>query len=359
MKIARLYGVRDLRVEEAPDPGEPGPGEARIRVSAVGICGSDLHYYREGSLGGVSFMPPFILGHEFAARVEKVGQTPQPVSARSHLANGLTETISPGTRVAVEPGQNCGQCELCLEGHPNLCPAVRFCATPPVEGSLQEWMIYPARFLIPLPDTISDVEGAALEPLGIALHAVRLGKLGPGQTVAILGGGAIGLLLAQVCRAGGAARIIVSEPVPHRREAARRFGATETIDPCRDDVRAAVYDLTGGRGVDLALEAAGAADTSAQALEVARSGGRVVLVGIPAEDRLVLSHAVGRRKGLTIRFSRRMKHTYESAIRLVATGRVDLKSYVSHQFPLADVVRAFHIADTYADGALKVVVTLP
>src|SRR5207247_5974520 len=137
---------------------------------------------------------------------------------------------------------------------------------------------------IPLPDAITDAEGAALEPLGIAVHAVRLGKLGPGQTVAILGGGAIGLLLTQVCRAGGAAQIIMSEPVPHRREAARRFGATETIDPSRDDVKAAVHDLTRGRGVDLALEAGGATETSAQAGEVARLGGRVGLGGIPACD---------------------------------------------------------------------------
>src|SRR5204862_7717153 len=121
----------------------------------------------------------------------------------------------PGTRVAVEPAQNCGRCESCLEGHPNLCPAVRFCATPPVEGSLRERMLYPLRFLIPLPESITDAEGAALEPLGVALHAVRLGKLTPGQTVAILGGGAIGLLLAQTCRAAGALAIFVADPVPH------------------------------------------------------------------------------------------------------------------------------------------------
>jgi L-iditol 2-dehydrogenase len=342
MKVARLYGLRDLRVEDAPEPGEPGPGEALLRVTAMGICGSDLHYYREGGLGGLSVSAPFILGHEFAARVEAVGPG--------------TTGIEPGMRVAVEPGRHCSQCEPCSEGHPNLCPAVLFCATPPVEGCLRERMRYPARFLFPLPDALSDADGAALEPLGIALHAVRLGKLSPGQTVAILGGGCIGLLLVQLCRAAGAGEIFVTEPVSHRREAARRYGAADAVDPSQQDVTAWLRAQTAGRGVDLALEAAGAETTPAQSMEVVKPGGRVVLVGIPADDRLVLSHAVGRRKGLTIKFSRRMKHTYPAAIRLATAGHVDLRGYVSHRFPLAEVARAFQVADAYADGALKVVV---
>jgi L-iditol 2-dehydrogenase len=217
-------------------------------------------------------------------------------------------------------------------------------------------MLYPTRFLYPLPASISDAEGAALEPLGIALHAVRLGKLQPGQTVAILGGGCIGLLLAQCCRAAGASRIIVTEPLLHRREAALRCGATEVIDPSAEEVAGMVRHLTAGRGVDLVLEAAGAPTTPREAVEVAKYGGRVVLVGIPSEDRLELPHAPGRRKGLTLKFSRRMKHTYPAAIRLVESGRVDLSSYVSHRFPLRDAAHAFHVADTYADGALKVVI---
>jgi L-iditol 2-dehydrogenase len=359
MRVARLYGPRDVRVEEAAEPGEPGPGEALIRVTAMGICGSDLHYYREGALGGVSPTGPFILGHEFAACVEAVGpseaaQAGQPVTASGP---GTTPSaITPGMRVAVEPGRNCGRCESCQMGHPNLCPAVQFCATPPVEGCLRERMLYPTRFLFPLPPGIGDAEGAALEPLGIALHAVRLGKLSPGQTVAILGGGCIGLLLTQLCRAAGASQILVTEPVPHRREAAVRFGATDVLDPGRSNVGAAIRERTGGRGVDVALEAAGAPRTPAESVEAVKHGGRVVLVGIPADDRLELSHAAGRRKGVTLQFSRRMKHTYPTAIALVESGRIDLRGYVTHRFPLAEAATAFDVADTYRDGALKVVI---
>src|SRR5947209_13427328 len=178
MKAARLYGPGDIRVEEIPEPEPPGPGEVLLAVTAVGICGSDLHYYREGGLGGLNVEEPLILGHEFAGRVEAVGpEVSLPV----------------GIRVAVEPGRACGQCESCLEGNPNLCPAIRFCGSPPVDGALRERLLYPASLLFPLPDGVSDAEGAALEPLGIGLHALSLARLGPGVTAAVVAGGVSGL----------------------------------------------------------------------------------------------------------------------------------------------------------------------
>jgi L-iditol 2-dehydrogenase len=341
MKAARLHGVRDLRVEMLPGPPPPGPGEALLRVTVVGICGSDLHYYREGGLGGADVTAPLILGHEFASRVEGVGPGVE---------------LQVGTRVAVEPGRACGRCELCERGHPNLCPQVQFCGAPPIDGACREFMLYPAHLLFPLPAALSDADGAMLEPLGIGLHALSLARLAPGETVAVLGAGCIGLLLIQLCRAAGAARILVTEPLPHRREAARRYGATDLLDPARDNVAEAVRDLTGGRGVDVALEAAGAPDTPAQAVAAVRPGGQVILVGIPSDDRLVLSHAVARRKGLTLKFARRSKHTYPRAIALASDGAVDLRSYITHRYPLDAAADAFRTADTYADGALKVVI---
>ena len=210
--------------------------------------------------------------------------------------------------------------------------------------------------LFPLPDEVSDAEGAALEPLGIGLHALGLAKLEPGRTVAVLGAGPIGLMLVLLCRAAGAAEVFVSEPVPHRREAALRLGAIAALEPAAEPVGAAIRRLTGGRGVDVAFEAAGAPETPAQAAEAVRPGGQVVLVGIPADDRLVLSHAVARRKGLTLRFARRMKHTYPRALALVASRRVDLRPLLTHCFPLSAASEAFRMADTYADGALKVTI---
>jgi L-iditol 2-dehydrogenase len=341
MKAARLYAPGDIRIDEFAEPPPPGPGEVLLAVTAVGICGSDLHYFREGELGGLVPKEPLILGHEFAARVEAVGPA---------------VSIPVGTRVAVEPGRSCGHCEACLEGHPNLCPAILFCGSPPVDGALRERMLYPAPLLFPLPDSVSDAEGAALEPLGIALHALSLVRLEPGRTAAVLGGGPIGLMLAQLCRLAGATQIIVTEPVPHRREAARRLGATAALHPAAGPVGAAIRSLTDGRGVDVAFEAAGAPETPAEAAEAVRPGGHVVLVGIPADDCLVLSHAVARRKGLTIRFARRMKHTYPRALALVMSGMLDLRPLLTHHFPLTAAAEAFRVADSYADGALKVTI---
>jgi L-iditol 2-dehydrogenase len=342
MRAARLYAPGDIRVEEMPEPGSPGPGDALLAVTAVGICGSDLHYYREGSIGGLAFEEPLVLGHEFAGRIEAVGP-------------GVTLPV--GTRVAVEPGCPCGSCELCLEGHPNLCPTVGFCGSPPVDGALRERMLYPASSLFPLPEEISDAEGAALEPLGIGLHALSLARVEPGRSVAVLGGGPIGLMLAMLCRTAGAVEIIVTEPVPHRRLAALRMGATAALDPAEGRIGEAIRRLTRGRGVDVAFEAAGAPTTPAEATDATRPGGHVVLVGIPADDRVILSHAVARRKGLTIRFARRMKHTYPRAIALVARRRIDLRPLLTHRFPLAEAAEAFRIADRYDDDALKVTIT--
>jgi len=218
-------------------------------------------------------------------------------------------------------------------------------------------MLYPASLLFPLPDEISDVEGAALEPLGIGLHALSLARVEPGRSVAILGAGPIGLMLAMLCRAAGATVIIVTEPVPHRRAAALGLGATAVLVPAEAPAGAAIRGLTDGRGVDVAFEAAGAPETPAEAVEAVRAGGHVILVGIPADDRVVLSHAVARRKGLTLRFARRAKHTYPRAIALVARGLVNLRPLFTQQFPLGAAAEAFRVADTYSDGALKVTIT--
>ncbi len=342
MQAARLYHPHDLRVEEVPDPGRPGPGWVRLRIAAVGICGSDLHYYREGGIGTADVEEPLIMGHEFSAFVDELGPG--------------VEDLEVGQLVAVEPGRACGRCESCQNGHPNLCPHIIFCGYPGIDGALQEYLLYPAEFLYPLPEGFTPADGAMLEPLGIGLHALRLGKMRPGETAAVLGAGPIGLTIIDLLRASGATEIYATDPLAHRRTAAQRYGATATFDPRADDVAQAIMAATHGRGVDVAFEAAGASDTPDQAAALARPGGRVVLVGIPSEDEFKLRHSVARRKGLTIKLSRRMKHTYPQAIALVRAGQVDVRSMVTHRFRLDKAVEAFRLADRYADHVLKTVI---
>jgi len=330
MKVARLHGRRDVRLHEEPRP-EPGPGEALVRVRAVGLCGSDLHWFEEGSIGGASLRHPLALGHELAGETED------------------------GRLVAVDPAVPCDACELCREGHPNLCAAVRFAGHGDEDGALREWMAWPGRCLFPLPSTFTPAEGAMLEPLGVALHALDLAHLRPGMTVGVFGCGPIGLLTLQVARLARAARLFATELAsrPHRLEAARALGAEALCAEGGIEARR-IREATGGRGLDVAVELAGDNAAVDAAVEAVRPGARVVLAGIPSDARTSFAAGTARRKGLTLVLARRMKHAYPRAIHLVESGQVDVRAGVTHRFPLAEAEAAFATAS--AREGLKVVV---
>jgi L-iditol 2-dehydrogenase len=341
MRASFLYGVRDVRIEKVAYPS-PDPGDALLKVAAVGVCGSDVHYYKEGQIGPQAPEGPISMGHEFSARVAALGAG----------VTGLTV----GQLVAVEPAVSCGQCEFCLHGHPNLCPEVKFPGTPPIDGVLRDFTVMPAENCFPVPPTMDAAEAALLEPLGVAIHAVNLAHIDPGESVAILGAGPIGLLTAAVAKASGANPIYMTEPLAYRRQFALDYAADAVFNPQGTDVVSAVLDLTGGRGVDVAFEAAGAEETPAQAAEVARPGGRVIVEGIPSDDRMIMRASTVRRKGLTIKLVRRMKHTYPRAIDLAQRGVVDLSSLITHRFPLEATSEAFELVTAYADGVIKAVI---
>jgi len=324
MKVSRLNGAGDLRLGDEPLPDVPA-GYSLVRVTAVGLCGSDLHWYAEGGIGDARVERPLVLGHEFAGIVE---------GGPRH-----------GERVAVDPAMPCGRCASCRAGHHNLCPDVRFAGSGVQDGALAEFVAWRSDLLHPLPDELTDADGALLEPLGVAIHAFDLGHVRLGATVGVFGCGPIGLLLLQVARAAGAARVVATDPLPHRRAAARRLGA--------DDVVGA--EDAGGLGdVDVAFEVAGTNDAVDAAIAAARPGARVVLVGIPDDDRTTFSASVARRKGLTIVLVRRMKDVYPRAIALVRQQRVDVGGLVTARYPLGAVDEAFRVAA--ARAGLKVVV---
>jgi len=333
MQVARLHATGDIRLHTEPDP-TPGPGEVLLRITAVGVCGSDLHWFTEAGIGDARLNRPLVLGHEFAGVIESGERR--------------------GQRVAVDPAVPCEQCEFCREGNPNLCSDLHFAGHGADDGALREWMAWPARCLHPLPDSLSDADGAMLEPLGVAIHAVDLGHLKSGMTVGVFGCGPIGLLLLQLARAAGATQLIATDKLPQRLEAARRFGATTIIQAAEGQEAGDVWAATNNRGVDVAFECAGenaAVDTS---IAAARPGARVILVGIPGDDRTTFSASVARRKGLTLKLSRRMKHVYPRATQLVERGLVDVRALVTQLFPLSEVSQAFVVAQQRT--GLKVVV---
>jgi L-iditol 2-dehydrogenase len=329
-----LHGIGDIRVGDEPTP-VAGPGSSLVRVTAVGICGSDLHWYEDGGIGDAQLAVPLVVGHEFAGVIE---------GGPRH-----------GERVAVDPAIPCGVCEQCLAGNRNLCPYMHFAGHSDTDGGLREYLTWPTDLLHPLPEVISDADGAMLEPLGVALHAYDLAHVAIGSTVAVVGCGPIGLCLVQLARAGGATQIIASDPLAHRREAALRYGADVVLTADPHGFRTEIGAATGLRGVDVVFEVAGTDDAVGSALDAARPGARVVLVGIPGSDRTAFSASTARRKGLSLIMVRRMKESvYPRAIRLVERGLVDVRTMVTATFPLSRVEQAFRTAQ--ARDGLKVVV---
>jgi L-iditol 2-dehydrogenase len=309
----------------------PGPGMSLVRVTAVGICGSDLHWWADGGIGDARLVQPVVPGHE----------------AAGVIADGPRR----GERVAIDPAIPCGACRSCRAGYRNLCTRIRFSGHGDTDGAMRELLAWPSELLHPLPDSLTDADGAMLEPLGVAIHALGLGHVKLGATAAVAGLGPIGLLMVQVLRAAGAGRVIGFDPLPHRREAATRLGAAQAASPAADP-----ESLAGlaGDGVDVAFEFAGTSEAVDLAMALARPGGRVVLGGIPDSDRTTFRASVARRKGLTIAMARRMNEVYPQAIALAASGQVNLAAVVTARYPLAGAAGAFAAAAT-RDG-LKVLV---
>jgi L-iditol 2-dehydrogenase len=323
MKSLRLHRPGDVRLEDEADP-VPGAGEELVRVMATGICGSDLHWYTEAGIGDAVLTHPLVLGHEAGGVIDSGPRR--------------------GLRVAIDPAIACEECEQCRAGHAHLCLAIRFAGHGDTDGTLRELVPWPSRFLIPVPDGLSDADVAMLEPLGVALHAVRLAGIRPGARVGVFGCGPIGLLLIQLARVSGATSILATDVLPHRVAAAREAGATASALVAGGSERKELLAATGGHGVDVAFEVAGVDDALETSVALCAPAGKVVVVGIPAADQSSFSASTARRKGLTMKFSRRMNRVYPDVIRMVEQGLVNVRSVVSAAYPFAECGPAFGAA---------------
>jgi len=320
VRVARLHGAGDVRVADEPPP-EIEPRTSLVRVTAVGLCGSDVHWYAEAGIGDARLDRPLVLGHE--------------------MAGVVVEGRHRGERVAIDPAMPCRICRACRAGHGNLCPDVAFAGHGFTDGGLRELLAWPSDLLHPLPEGMSEADGAMLEPLGVALHALDLGRVRLGAGVAVVGCGPIGLLLIQAARLAGAATVIAVEPLPHRRRAAADAGAAHVWTPEEAARRFAPHTRT---EVDVAFEVAGTDEAVHAALALARPGARVVLVGIPDGDTTAFRASLARRKGLTILLARRMSEAYPRAIDLVARASLDVAPLVTERFGLADTAAALDAA---------------
>jgi L-iditol 2-dehydrogenase len=334
MKALVLNKPFDLEIADVPDPGAPSPGMVRVKVDTVGICGSDVHYFEHGRIGDFVVEKPMVLGHETAGVVEAVGEG--------------VDGLRVGDPVAMEPGVSCGDCGYCESGRYNLCPDMKFWATPPYDGSLAEYVVHPARFTFKLPVGMSLEEGALMEPLSVAVHALKRASMRAGDTVAIAGAGTIGAVCVLVAKAYGASRIIVADVVAGRLQRALALGADAVVD-VRSDVMSEQFDV--------GLEASGHPDSLPRLIEGIRAGGRIAIVGMAGQD-LSFDSVTAGVKELDIHGVFRYANAYPTAIGLVASGQVDVAPLVTHRFPLADAIKAFEYARSPSPGTGKILIKL-
>lgn len=343
MKTAIMTGIGQMVFEDRPVP-VPGPHDVLVRIEKVGICGSDLHYFETGRIGDYIVEPPFVLGHEAAGTVTEVGDQV------THLM--------PGDRVALEPGITCGSCEFCRSGKYNLCPDVVFFATPPIDGTFQEYVTHPADLCFKLPDSVSTLEGALIEPLAVGFHAARQGGAQLGQTAVVFGSGCIGLVSMMALKAMGLSEVYVVDVLSARLSKASALGATGVINGAEKDPIEEVNRLTGGRGCDLVIETSGTDIAADQAVRMARKGGTIVMVGYGKSGNITLPMSLALDKELRFETVFRYRYIYPLAIQAVADGRVNLKGIVTHTFAFDNVQQAMDASIADKATIVKAVVDI-
>lgn len=344
MKAAVMTQLKHICIEERPVP-RPGNREVTVKIEYVGICGSDLHYYENGAIGDWKVEYPFVLGHEAAGTVVEIG--------------GNVEGLKLGDRVALEPGRTCGHCEYCRIGKCNLCKSVRFFATPPVDGTLQQYVVCDAALCFKLPENISTLEGALLEPLAVGLHGALQGKAGIGQTVLIMGAGCIGLVTLMALKAAGVSCAVVCDMLENRLEKARELGADSVVLAGHDKINEILATLNLSDGFDLGVDTTGSQIAISDLISGTKKGGTLVLVGYGKTQcqTIPLNRAID--KELTIKTVFRYRNLYPSAIRAVAKGQINIKRIVTKIYNFEDTQKAFMENLNNKDKIVKSVIAMP
>ena len=342
MKVVYLTEPGKMEIAEEPRP-EVTPGHVVVKIEYNGICGSDVHFFKDGRVGDCVLRDKFVLGHEVSGTVVEVGE-------------GVTH-LKVNDRVALEPGYACGKCEFCKSGRYNLCPEMKFFAAPPVAGALKEYVSHPADMCFKLPENVSTMEGALVEPLAVGLHATGLGGVSLGQSAVILGAGCIGLVTLLSAKARGASRVIVADLYDKRLEFARNMGADYVINVQKEDLLQRIGEILGD-GPDVVFETAGSPVTIAQTPHVAKKGGTIVLVGMSSESEIKYNFFQAMEKEVTIKCVFRYRNLYPVAIAAISGGSINVKQIVTHEFTLDESNKAFATVVEDAQSVVKGIITM-
>jgi L-iditol 2-dehydrogenase len=341
MKAVALTGIRRMEVVDIPRPTIRKDTDVLLKIAMVGVCGSDVHYFVDGKIGSQVVKYPFIVGHECAAVVAEVGKA--------------VTRVEIGQRIVVEPAMPCHQCDQCAAGRENTCRRLIFLGCPgQVEGCMAEYMVMPEECCFPA-DNLTLDRGVLCEPFAIGVYAVRQSGIAKRMKAAILGAGPIGLSCLSAAQAAGAGDIVMTEIVPERVTLAAGAGAKWVGNPTKSSIVRSILEQEPA-GMDIVFECVGKQETVDEAVELLKPGGRLMLIGIPREDRISLRIDLTRRKEITVVNVRRQNHCTQKAIDLVASGKVNIDYMVTHHFPLQESQKAFDMVADYTDGVVKAMI---
>jgi L-iditol 2-dehydrogenase len=342
MKSMMLTGIREMEMKDAEEPVISDPHDVKIKMSVVGVCGSDVHYYTTGRIGSQVVQYPFPVGHEGAGIVVETGKN--------------VTRVKPGDKIAIEPAMTCGKCDQCLSGRPNTCRNLRFLGCPgQAEGCLSEFIVLPEESCFPLKMGLTPDDGVISEPLAIGVYAVRTSIPLNGKKVGILGFGPIGMSVMLAAKAEGASDIYVTDKIDERLETALSKGAGMAINTLKKDI---VKEILGKEtlGLDVVFECCGQQDAFDQGIELLKPGSKMMVVGIPEFDRWTMSVDKTRRKEITVQFVRRQAECTEDVLEMIKDRKIDISGMVTHRFPFSRAKDAFDLVAGYKDGVMKAMI---
>ena len=337
-----LTGIRQMEIRDVPEPALMNPNDVRIKMSVVGICGSDIHYYTDGKIGTQEVVYPFAVGHEGAGVVSEIGSA--------------VKRVKPGDAVAIEPAMPCRKCDQCLAGRHHTCRKLRFLGCPgQTEGCLMEYIVMPEESCFPLHGNLTTDHGSISEPLAIGIYAVKKSNIFSEATSGILGFGPVGMSVMLALKAQGVSSCYVTDKIDERLSIAEKEGSSLILNPLKSDV---VKELKykAPLGLDFVFECCGQQEALDQAVEILKPGGKLMVIGIPEFNRWSMSVENTRRKEISVLFVRRQVNCVDTALDLMSSGVISIKNMITHRFPFARTKEAFDLVAGYSDGVMKAMI---
>jgi L-iditol 2-dehydrogenase len=342
MKAMMLTGIKAMEMKEVPEPVLVNPKDVKIKMSVVGVCGSDIHYYTQGQIGSQIVKYPFTIGHEGAGVVVETGPE--------------VKRVKKGDLIAIEPAMPCWKCDQCLEGRHHTCRNLKFLGCPgQASGCLMEYLVMPEESCFPLNGKLTADHGSISEPLAIGVYAVKKSGGVKNLKIGILGYGPIGMSVMLAAKAAGADSFFVTDKIEPRLSIAKKEGAVYTGNPLTEDVVKSIYKME-NLGMDVVFECCGQQDAFDQAIQILKPGGRLIGIGIPEFERWSMNVETTRRRGISIQFIRRQVDCVENALEMMENGEINVSNMVTHRFPFHQTKEAFDLVSGYKDGVMKAMI---